>query len=95
MAQHNNLDLIADTSDLYGEGRDAASEILGIRTYYEQQWLDRGLTIKYLSFRLPEEGMLTEPEVDIEFDTYRSFSRGEIQHTDLRQAAVKPKDLNK
>ena len=95
MAEHNNLDMLANTSDLYGEGRDAAMDILGIRTYYEQQWLDRGLTIKYISFRLPEDTVLTEPEVEIEYDTYRSFSRGELQHTDLREAAVKPKDLTK
>lgn len=95
MAEHNGLEMLANTSDLYGEERDAAMEILGIRTYYEQQWLDRGLTIKYISFHLPEGRLLTEPEVEIEYDTYRSFSRGELQHTDLREAAVKPKDLKK
>lgn len=94
MAEHNALDIHSCTSDLYGDGGDACSDILAIRTYYEQQWLDRGLTIKYISFSLPEGAELSEPEVEIEFDTYRSFSRGELQHADLREAAVKPKDLH-
>mgnify|MGYP006886277299 FL=1 len=50
-------------------------EILGIRTYYEQQWIDRGLNIKYLKFRLPQDGNLIEPEVEIELDDYRSYNR--------------------
>lgn len=77
MARENNLPVETDTADLYGSGE--ASEILKIRTYYEQQWLDRGLTIKYLRFRLPQQGELREPDVEIEHDTYRSFSRGELQ----------------
>lgn len=48
---------------------------LSIRTYYEQQWLDRGITIKYLRFRLPAEDDLVEPEIDIEMDDYRSYHR--------------------
>lgn len=95
MARHNGLQLIADTSDLYGESHHCAREILGIRTYYEQQWLDRGLTIKYIAFELPQQLPLGEPEVEIEHDTYRSFSRGELQHPEIREAAVKPKDLQK
>ena len=50
-------------------------DILGIRTYYEQQWLDRGLTIKYVKFRLPRCGGLQEPDVEIELDEYRSYNR--------------------
>ena len=56
--------------------------LLSIRTYYEQMWLDRGLTIKYLRFRLPAqlgghstEDALVEPDVEIELDDYRSYSR--------------------
>ena len=45
------------------------------RTYYEQQWIDRGLNIKYLKFRLPQDGNLIEPEVEIELDDYRSYNR--------------------
>ena len=51
-------------------------KILGIQTYYERQWLSRGLTIKYLSFEPHEpEGGFVEPDIEIEPDSYRSFSR--------------------
>ena len=49
-----------------------------IRTHYEQQWLDRGLTIKYLSFCLTPREAWIEPEVEIERDAYRSYGRGQL-----------------
>lgn len=73
MVERNYLPVEVMTEDLYHSGM--ADEILGIRTYYEQQWLDRGLNIKYLRFRLPHEGMLAEPDVEIELDDYRSYNR--------------------
>lgn len=73
MVEHNHLPVEVLTDDLYHSG--LADEILSIRTYYEQQWLDRGLNIKYLRFRLPHEGELSEPEVEIELDEYRSYNR--------------------
>ncbi len=73
MVEHNHLPVEVMTDDLYHSG--LADEILSIRTYYEQQWLDRGLHIKYLRFRLPHEGELCEPEVEIELDEYRSYNR--------------------
>ena len=48
---------------------------LSIKTYYEQQWLARGLTIKYLRFHLPALGSLQEPDVEIPLDEYRSYNR--------------------
>ena len=33
------------------------------------------MTIKYICFRLPQEGDLAEPEVDIPLDDYRSYGR--------------------
>ena len=89
MAHSNSLPVVTETDNLYGSGMD--DEILRIRTFYEQQWLDRGLTIKYISFHLPSEGELTEPEVEIEHDTYRSFSRGELQMPELCNPKVTPK----
>ena len=89
MADHNSLPVEVRTDDLYHSGAD--NEILRIRTFYEQQWLDRGLTIKYISFRLPAEGNLEEPEVEIEHDTYRSFSRGELQMPQICNPKVTPK----
>ena len=72
MVEANRLPVEYQTDDLYHSGID---EDLSIRTYYEQQWLDRGLSIKYIKFRLPQEGELHEPEVEIELDDYRSYNR--------------------
>ncbi|MDY5858904.1 MAG: tRNA (guanosine(46)-N7)-methyltransferase TrmB [Porphyromonas sp.] len=74
MVELNGFEVLTDTSDLYAG--EVVSDILDIKTYYEQQWLARGLTIKYLQFvpALPEGG-LQEPDIDIEYDDYRSFGR--------------------
>ena len=50
-------------------------EAAAIQTYYEQMWLSRGIPIKYLQLRLPHEGTLEEPDVEIEMDDYRSYHR--------------------
>ena len=77
LAQGNNFVTDIDTDNLYSS--DIVDDILDIKTYYERQWLSRGLTIKYIKFHLPKEGDLIEPDIEIEEDTYRSFSRGYIQ----------------
>ena len=77
----NGLPVEVDTDDLYLSG--LANDILEIKTHYECQWLQRGLTIKYLKFRLPHGVELKEPDIDIEFDTYRSYNRGFIQMPQL------------
>ncbi len=71
----NQLPVDVDTDDLYASGQ--ADDILEIKTYYERQWLSRGLTIKYIKFHLPHGVPLIEPDIDIEPDTYRSYNRGE------------------
>ena len=48
-------------------------------SFYEQQWLARGLTIKYIRWHLDADKELCEPDIEIEFDTYRSFSRGYLE----------------
>ena len=70
----NRQTILVDKDDLYDGAFD--DKILGIKTYYERQWLSRGLTIKYLHF-VPEvpEGGYVEPDIEIEPDSYRSFSR--------------------
>ena len=73
MIEANRLPVEFITDDLYHSGMD--DDILSIRAYYEQQWLDRGLNIKYIKFRLPHEGVLQEPDVEIELDDYRSYNR--------------------
>ena len=61
--------------------------ILEIKTHYEMQWLQRGLTIKYLKFHLPHAGELQEPDIEIEPDTYRSYNRGNIQMPQLMNSS--------
>ena len=73
MIERNRLPVDVMTEDLYHSGM--ADEILSIKTYYEQQRLDRGLNIKYIKFHLPQEGELQEPDVEIELDEYRSYNR--------------------
>lgn len=76
MIAANNLPVDYSTKDLYQiELSEDDKAILGIHTYYEQQWLSRGITIKYIKFHLPQMGKLQEPNVEIELDTYRSYNR--------------------
>ena len=77
MALHNGLTPEVCTEDLYNDSQldEATMNILNIRTYYESMWLERGLNIRYMKFRLPKDGELSEPEVEIEFDNYRSYHR--------------------
>ncbi|GAB6975435.1 tRNA (guanosine(46)-N7)-methyltransferase TrmB [Prevotella falsenii] len=84
LVEKNMLPLLFRTEDLYANETNGVQsaeldhrtkEILGIHTYYENQWIERGLNIKYMKFRLPREGELTEPDIEIELDDYRSFKR--------------------
>ncbi len=79
MVERNSLPVDFSTDDLYhtleAESNEEVKRILGIQTYYEQQWIARGLNIKYLKFHLPQTGELAEPEVEIELDSYRSYNR--------------------
>ncbi|BAX80315.1 MAG: tRNA (guanosine(46)-N7)-methyltransferase TrmB [Labilibaculum antarcticum] len=71
--KENNLKVIVDTDDLYTSGK--ADEILSIRTFYEQQFLNRGIPIKYHKFMLEGKTEFVEPDVEIELDWYRSYGR--------------------
>lgn len=51
LARYNSFEILNDTPDLYSDFDN--HEILGIKTFYESQYLSRGIPIKYLSFRLP------------------------------------------
>ena len=73
MLKANNITPVCATDNLYAS--EFADVVHSLKTHYERQWLERGLTIKYLQFRLPREGELVEPEVEIEHDTYRSYGR--------------------
>ena len=87
MAEKNNLHIIAATDDLYhtDDLDDETRSLLDIKTYYEQMWIDRGLNIKYLKFRLPHEGELVEPDVEIDMDDYRSYHRTKRSSLDKRK----------
>ena len=82
MVDLNKLPVEDRTDNLYAREM-PDDDVLRIRTYYESQWIDRGLTIKYISFRLPAAPELTEPDIEIPYDTYRSFSRGMLQCPEL------------
>jgi tRNA (guanine-N7-)-methyltransferase len=76
MIEHNALPLIFNTDDLYHKPLgEAEKKILGIQTYYESQWIARGLNIRYIKFALPHSAVLTESEKQIPLDEYRSYHR--------------------
>ena len=77
MVEKNQLPLLQKTADLYhtADVDEATRHILSIQTYYESMWMERGLNIKYIKFRLPHEGQLEEPDVEIPLDDYRSYHR--------------------
>lgn len=68
----NKFEILAETDDVYEW--EHLDDTLRIRTFYEKQWLDRGIKIKYIAFRLGN-GEFLEPDVEIEKDEYRSFGR--------------------
>ncbi len=76
MMEHNNITPQAFTSDLYAQGE--PDPALGIRTYYEQKWIDAGMTIKYIRFIIPQTVDLIEPDVDIERDNYHNVGRNVV-----------------
>ena len=77
MVEANRLPLLFRTEDLYHtDGIDEETrKILSIQTFYEAQWIARGLNIRYMKFHLPQQGELVEPDVEIPLDDYRSFHR--------------------
>lgn len=83
MVYLNRLCCLADTQDLYASAAkdysDELREAVLLQTHYEKQWLDRGMTIKYLKWQLPKTGELVEPDIEIEKDTYRSYGRNYTQ----------------
>lgn len=76
MIKENNLPSLFHSDDLYNSGY--ADDILKIQTFYEQQWLARGLNIKYIKFRYEDRPDWIEPDIEIELDSYRSFGRNNL-----------------
>ena len=75
MLKANNIPTEVCTRSLYQESGEDTQEARSFQTYYEEMWRARGIDIKYLRFRLPLEGELVEPDVEIPLDEYRSYSR--------------------
>ncbi len=71
----NHLTPLISTRNLYAETDNDTQDARSIQTYYESMWRARGIDIKYLCFALPQEGELTEPDIEIPLDEYRSYSR--------------------
>jgi tRNA (guanine-N7-)-methyltransferase len=84
MVEHNHLPVIERTEDLYHSSHlsPLTSHLLSIQTYYESMWIARGLNIKYMKWQLPRNGELTEPDVEIELDDYRSYHRSKRSSLD-------------
>jgi tRNA (guanine-N7-)-methyltransferase len=59
LAEFNGLPIEFATEDLYHSG--STDEILSIRTFYESMWIEAGLPIHYLKFRLYTKTPLNEP----------------------------------
>lgn len=80
MLRLNAYPVLADTADLYAEKAVETDNIdieeaRMLQTHYEKQWLDRGLTIKYVCWSLEPRSTFEEPQIEIEKDTYRSYGR--------------------
>ncbi|MBR4263410.1 MAG: tRNA (guanosine(46)-N7)-methyltransferase TrmB [Paludibacteraceae bacterium] len=77
MLRLNPYPVLCKTSDLYGETEENEhlQDARALQTHYEKQWLDRGLTIKYIEWQLTPLSQWVEPTIEIEKDTYRSYGR--------------------
>lgn len=82
MLRANGLQPIISTRSLYEDNSTDTAEARSRQTYYEQMWRERGIAIKYLAFRLPREGKLVEPDVEIPLDEYRSYGRNKRSSND-------------
>ncbi len=81
MLRLNPYPVVARTENLYGEqtvkeGKQSVfSDAAALQTHYEKQWLDRGMTIKYIEWQLVAMVRWEEPTIEIEKDSYRSYGR--------------------
>ncbi len=91
MLRLNPYPVLCSTDDLYGKNQKLNDQMVNdqivneqmvnaldaraLQTHYEKQWLERGMTIKYIEWQLTPLTAWTEPEIEIEKDTYRSYGR--------------------
>jgi len=82
MVRQNGYKEIVNTDNLYASG--IVDKILSIRTYYESQWIERGMNIKYIKFELTHRDSFVEPVEEIPEDDYRSFNRRSNRQTEQK-----------
>jgi len=81
MLRLNPYPVLANTDDLYGENsklkikNSKLVDAKALQTHYEKQWLDRGMSIKYIAWQLVPLTHFEEPTIEIEHDSYRSYGR--------------------
>ncbi len=81
MLRLNPYSVLCATDDLYGKTADSIEQkarledARALQTHYEKQWLDRGLSIKYIEWQLTPLTKWEEPTIEIEKDSYRSYGR--------------------
>jgi tRNA (guanine-N7-)-methyltransferase len=83
LAEKNDLQINDKIADLYLSENYLQNTDLQIKTYYESQWAARGITIKYVEFLLSQNVCLQEPQIEIEFDRYRSYGRQKLSELNL------------
>ena len=95
MLRLNPYPVLCTTDDLYGEKSDEATvpvqgkeialyaDAKALQTHYEKQWLDRGMSIKYIEWQLSPLIAWEEPTIEIEKDTYRSYGRNYQTSSDI------------
>lgn len=59
VAEANGLTVVSSVTDLHGG--QSGDPLLSIRTYYEEIFLNKGIPITYLAFRLPHEKEIISP----------------------------------
>lgn len=64
LVKQSGYEILEENKDIYGSGR--ADKILSIKTHYEKQYLERGIPITYLSFKLNQDIRPVFPEWDPE-----------------------------
>lgn len=81
MARVNCFPVVVESVDLYHDypSDDRPFAPTQIQTFYEKQWRERGIDIKYLCFVMEPRETYIEPEIDIARDDYRSFGRSAVR----------------
>ena len=66
VAKVNSLDIISSSLDIYNDPSKEGfpEELLTVQTFYEKMFLQAGLPITYLSFRIDHQGDYQYPEFD-------------------------------